>query len=133
MITYYIHENGRVLGGTITLPADAKVPSNAFLPNEEQETSIRRWLANNLRVYWTAQIGPHLDPSRDPPAPIVTPAPPIPPAETSPTPHPSDAAAFAFFEGLVAISDPNLSKAEKVEVHNSLKAKMAAFKSSVGV
>ena len=133
--TYYIQEAGRVLGGTITLPNGAQVPSNAFLPNEEQTTNIRRWLANNLRVYWTSQIGPHLDPSRDPPAPVVSPPAPLPPPEPSTPPppltHPTELAGIALLEKLVEISNPNLTKAERVLIYTAAQTKLTALKTSL--
>ena len=132
MTLHYIIENGQVFGHTIETSGDI-VPSNAFSPTPEQQEDITRWLSNNQGVYWNAEMGPHLDPSRDEPQRPEIPPPVLPTPETPPqtTPHASEGAVISLFDSLVSLLDPTATKSQKTARYADLVAKVNAFKTTL--
>ena len=132
MSKYYIQEDGKVRGGTVQFRGDHTPPENGFVATPQQEEDIKRWLAAGKNVYWNEGMGPHLDPTRDPPAPTITPAPAIPTPETANiTPHASEAAFELVLDSLVLLLDPNATTPQKTTRYAALKAKVNAFKQSL--
>ena len=131
---YYIVEEGVVTGATVEISAENhNPPANGVSANTEQETKVQRWLAAGHRVYFDADSGYHLDPTRDPPeVEPPTPAPDIPAAPDVPiTPHASEGAVIELFDSLVSLLDPMATKSQKTARYADFVAKVNAFKTTL--